>query len=647
MALLSVSNLGKEFSDRTLFQGVSFEVGERDKIGLVGDNGSGKTTLFRLLTGEYTPDAGGVVRSKETRLGYMEQHVCSDSRRTLWEEVESVFAPVMAMEREWERVNALLAGEKNGDAALIEQQSRLNEQIEAAGGLTYKSRVRATLLGLGFDEAAFSQPVSSLSGGQRSKAAMGRLLLSDTNLLLLDEPTNHLDIPSVEWLEEFLRGYGGAAVIISHDRYFLDKVTSRTLELAHGRLYASNGNYSFHKALREKEREVEEKHYKTATREIKRIEENIALLRQWNREKSIRTAESKQKMVDRMKEELVEPESDAPVIRFDFTARYVSGNEVINAENLAMGFPNRPLFRNVTFGVRRGQRVFLLGPNGCGKTTLLKILNGQYAPLEGSVRLGAKVTIGYYDQTQEGLNPRKTVIDEVWDAYPDRTQTEIRNALAAFLFRGDDVFKEVSQLSGGERARLLLLKLMLARDNLLLLDEPTNHLDIGSCEALEDALSGYDGTLFIVSHDRYFINRMADHVIRLTEDGCRVFPGNYDAYIEEMEKEAASVKPPDAASSVPPAAKVNDYKLRKEQESARRKLATRIRRNEEAIAQAEAAAASLHEQLSDDAVAADYGKVLELTEELGRTDALLEKLMEEWERLQNELEAMPAPDAGN
>lgn len=637
MALLSVSNLRKDFSERTLFRDVSFEVGERDKIGLVGDNGCGKTTLFRLLTGEYTPDAGGVVRAKDARVGYMEQHVCRDGGRTLWDEVESVFAPVMELEREWEAVNALLAGEKSGDAALIERQHSLTERIEAMGGLTYKSRVRATLLGLGFDEAAFSQPVDTLSGGQKSKAAMGRLLLSDANLLLLDEPTNHLDIPSVEWLEEFLRAYTGAAVIISHDRYFLDRVTGRTLELAHGRLYASNGNYSFHKALREKERETEEKHYKTASKEIKRIEENIALLRQWNREKSIRTAESKQKMVDRMKADLVEPESDAPVIRFDFTARFTSGNEVVNAENLAMGFPGRPLFHDVSFQVRRGQRIFLLGPNGCGKTTLLKVMNGQYAPLQGSVRLGAKVSIGYYDQTQEGLDPGKTVIDEVWDAYPDRTQTEIRNALAAFLFRGDEVFKSVSLLSGGERARLLLLKLMLARDNLLLLDEPTNHLDIASCEALEEALSGYDGTIFIVSHDRYFINRMADHVIRLTGDGCRVFPGNYDAYLAELQKEDAA-EPETPAAPVPP--KANEYRLRKEQESARRKLATRIRRNEEAITDAEAAVAALHEQLADEAVAADYGRVLGLTAELDRQNTELERLMEEWEQLQNEQMAM-------
>ena len=634
MALLSVNNLGKQFGERRLFRDVAFEIGERDKIGLVGDNGCGKTTLFRLLTGEMTPDEGGLVRSRETRVGYMEQHACSDRERTLWDEVESVFAPVIAMEREWEEVNALLAGARSGDSALIERQHLLTERIEAAGGLTYKSRVRATLLGLGFDEAAFSQTVGSLSGGQRSKAAMGRLLLSDANLLLLDEPTNHLDIPSVEWLEEFLRAYSGAAVIISHDRYFLDRVTGRTLELAHGRLYASNGNYSAHKALREKEREVAEKHYKNAARDIKRVEESIALLRQFNREKSIRAAESKQKMVERMKEELETPESDAPVIRFDFTARFVSGNEVINAENLAMGFPGRPLFRNVSFQVRRGQRVFLLGPNGCGKTTLLKLLNGQLAPQKGSVRLGAKVSIGYYDQTQEGLDPRKTAFDEVSDAYPERTGTELRCALAAFLFRGDDVFKPVSLLSGGEKARLLLLKLMLARDNLLLLDEPTNHLDIASCEALEEALSGYDGTIFIVSHDRYFINRMADRVIRLTETGCQVIPGNYDDYLAAC---ASDAEPEGAAPAAP--LKENDYKKRKELESARRRLRTRLSRCEEAVDAEEKAIAQLHEQLSDEKVAADYERVLTLSEELSEHQAELSRRMEEWERLQAEADA--------
>ena len=631
MMILSVHNLTKYFGERALFSGLSFDVGERDKIGLVGDYGCGKTTLFKLLTREFPADGGEAVRSKEARIGYMEQHACADPSRTLWDEVESVFAPVAAMERELESVRREL--EEGPSAALIDRQHTLQERFEAAGGLYYKSRVRSTLLGLGFPETAFGQPVATLSGGQRSKAAMGRLLLSESNLLLLDEPTNHLDIPSVEWLEEFLRGYPGAAVIISHDRYFLDRVTNRTLELAHGRLYATNGNYSAHKEKREKDREVEEKHYKTAAREIRRVEESIAQLKQFNREKSIRAAESKEKMLERMKAQVEVPEGEAPVIRFDFTPKAVSGNEVLTVENLAMGFGGPPLFEDVAFQVRRGERVFLLGPNGCGKTTLLKILCGRLRPQKGYVRLGAKVSIGYYDQIQSDLDASKEVMGEISDRYPQLSGTELRNALAAFLFRGDDVFKPVSLLSGGERARLLLLRLMLARDNLLLLDEPTNHLDIGSREALEEALAGYDGTIFIVSHDRYFINRLATRVLRLTNEGCQSFEGGYDQYLERFQ-EAERTK----TEQAPP--KENAYKKRKEQESARRRLQGRIRRTEEAVAAAEEAVASLHRQLEDEAVAADYTRVLELTAELEEQNRRLEEQMALWEELQLEAEAM-------
>ena len=630
MTLLAAHALGKHFGERVLFENVTFDVGERDKIGLVGDNGCGKTTLFRLITGEMRIDEGEIVRSKEARIGYLEQHACRQADRTLWDEVQSVFAPLMAVEEELETVNARLsAGET--DAALIERQHLLQEQFQAGGGLYYKSRVRATLLGLGFDEAAFTQPVGSLSGGQRSKAAMGRLLLSDTNLLLLDEPTNHLDIPSVEWLEEFLHGYTGAVVVISHDRYFLDKVTNRTFELAHGRLYTSNGGYTVHKAQREKDREVEEKHYKTAVREIRRMEESIARFRQFNREKSIRAAESKQKALDRFMETVEVPEEEADTIRFDFTAAQTSGNEVIVAGELAMGFGERELFHDVGFQVNRRERVFLLGPNGCGKTTLLKILKGELEPRRGFVRLGAKVTVGYYDQTQAGLDESKTAIDEIWDAYPHLTQTEIRNALAAFLFRGDEVFKPISLLSGGERARLLLLKLMLARDNLLLLDEPTNHLDIASCEALEEALSGYDGTMFIVSHDRYFINRMADKMVRLTPEGCETIPGNYDTYIEKC-----AVQEPARPEEKP--VKENAYRRRKEQEAAKRRLAGRIRRTEEEVTATEQSIAALHARLESEEVAADYALLMDVTSELEKQSAHLDELMTLWEQLQLELE---------
>lgn len=628
MVVLAAHRAGKHFGERVLFEDVSFDIQEREKVGLVGSNGCGKTTLFRMLIGEEPLDSGDIVTAKDTRIGYAEQHACAQSDRTLWDEVESVFAPVMAVEREWQEVTKQL--EVVSMPELIERQHLLQEQLEAMGGLYYRSRVKATLLGLGFNEAAFTQPVSTLSGGQRSKAAMGRLLLSDSNLLLLDEPTNHLDITSVEWLEDFLRSYPGAVIVISHDRYFLDKVTTRTLELTHGRMVSTNGNYTAHRESRKKEQEVAEKHYKTATRRIKHVESSIEKLKQFNREKSIRAAESKEKMLERLQAELEVPDSEEATIRFDFTAKTVSGNEVLDVQELTMGFDGRPLFRDVGFKLWKGQRVFLLGPNGCGKSTLLKIINRRLRPQHGLVRLGAKVTLGYYDQTQQELDTDKTAIEAMWDAYPTLTQTELRNAMAAFLFRGEDVFQPVSVLSGGERARLLLLKLMLARDNLLLLDEPTNHLDIASREALEEALSGYDGTLFIVSHDRYFINRMADKVIGLQPDGCIEVEGDYDAYL-------ARTREPEAEAAARPV-KENAYKQRKEQEANRRKLTTRIRKTEEAIEAAEQAIAAAQEELQRPDVQTDYQRITELSEAIEARENELNCLMDSWEELQREWE---------
>ncbi len=633
MARLSVHGLSKYFGERALFTDLAFEIGERDRIGLVGDNGCGKTTLLRVLMGEESADGGDVVRAADTRVGYMEQHTCREASRTLWDEVESVFADVMAMERELAEVNAALA-QGQPTAALLDRQLSLRERFEAAGGLYYKSRVRATLLGLGFPESAFDTPVGVLSGGQRSKAAMGRLLLANTNLLLLDEPTNHLDIPSVEWLEEYLVNYTGAVVVISHDRYFLDRVTNRTIELKGGRLYMTAGSYSAHKEKRARDREIEQKHYKTAMQEIHRIEENITLLKQWNREKSIRAAESREKRVERLREDLVAPEAESRTVSFRFETAMTSGNEVLTARGLAKSFGDNHLFSDADMTLMRGERAFLLGANGCGKTTFLRLLRGEMPADAGFVRAGAKVSIGYYDQVQQGLDGRKTAIAELWDAYPHKTETEIRSALAAFLFRGDDVYKPIGVMSGGERARLLLLKLMLAGDNLLLLDEPTNHLDIASREALEEALEGYDGTILAVSHDRYFINRMATRVLELRTDGIRDGGNNYDAVAAAR----AAAQQPTVAETPKP--RENDYKERKERESTIRRLRTAIRRAEEQVAVLEEELDALNARLADPSVAADYALLAEITADIDARSAQLDEAMTAWEDAQQRLEDM-------
>ncbi len=628
MTVLSVHNLTKSFGDRVLFDRVSFDVAEHDRIGFIGSNGTGKTTLFRLLIGNETPDSGDILPARGMRIGYLEQHTLSEDI-TVWEALESVFEPLRRMEAELADINAALAD--SGNPTLIEKQAHLQEEFEAAGGLYFRSRVASALAGLGFSATDYERSVTTLSGGQRSKLAMGRLLLSGSDLLLLDEPTNHLDISSVEWLETFLRGYTGAVIVISHDRYFLDRVTTRTMELTNNKLYITGGSYTAHKAQRAKDEEIAAHHYKTTQRAIQKLEENIALLKQWNREKSVRAAESREKRLERLKDTQVQLDHAERALRFGFSADTPSGNEVLTVTELAKGF-DRPLFRNVSFELRRGERVFLLGPNGCGKTTLLRLVTGELTPDDGGIRLGSRVSLGYYDQIQANLDPHSTAIDQLWDAYPTLTQTELRSALATFLFYGDEVFKPVSQLSGGERARLLLLKLMLAHDNVLLLDEPTNHLDIASREALEAAMEQYDGTLLVVSHDRYFINRMASRILQLCETGCVSYLGNYDDYSERQAVPAA-VKPETAA---PP--KVNEYKKRKEQESEKRKLATRIRRCEEAIAAAEQTIARLHAELDNPAVGADYDRVVEISTALERENAALEALMEEWENAQTAFE---------
>ena len=636
MAILTVNNIQQSFGEEVILQNVTFEMQKGERVGLVGVNGSGKTTLFKVLTGEYTPDTGSVVFGKDTVLGYMEQHVCRDFHKTAFEEVMTVFAPLLRMERELEDLNTLLSAHPGGEdlERLILRQTDLNDRFVDAGGLTCRSRARSALMGLGFSEDQLENRVGVLSGGQKAKLQLAKMLLGGANLLLLDEPTNHLDIQAVEWLEDFLKNYNGAYIVISHDRYFLDKVTQRTLEMEGKSVTSYKGNYSRYLELRAEHRLAMQRVYESTQKEITRIEGIIEQQRRWNQERNYVTIASKQKQIDRLEATLEKPEAEPESIRFQFKASRRGGNDVLTAQDLSLSFGGPPLFDHVNLEIKHQEKVFLIGPNGCGKTSLFKILLGQYTPDSGSVRLGSAIDVGYYEQSQLSLHDEKTVMDEIWDLHPQMTQTEVRSALAVFLFKGEDVFKPVGALSGGERARVLLLKLMLSKANFLLLDEPTNHLDIGSCEALEDALSGYDGTLFVVSHDRYLINKLADKVYVLGKDGAKLYLGNYDSYLEQREKEQQAVE------EERPEPKVNLYKLRKERESNLRRRRTALSRLESQIEENDRKVKALEEQLADPDFAADYEAVTKASQEIAQLHQASEDLLMEWTQLSEELEQL-------
>ncbi len=639
MAILTVNNLSLSFGEESILENIGFEIQKAERVGLVGVNGSGKTSLFKTLTGEYTPDTGSVTFSKETVPGYMEQHVCRDFEKTAYEEVMTVFAGLLAMERELEELALRLSQNppQKETEALILRQAELNDRFVDGGGLTCRSRARSALTGLGFTPEQIENKVGVLSGGQKAKLQLAKMLLGGANLLLLDEPTNHLDINAVEWLEGFLLNYAGAYIVISHDRYFLDKVTSRTLEMQGKTVDSYKGNYSRYLELRAEKRLAMERVYENTKREITRIEGIIEQQRRWNQERNYVTIASKQKAIDRLEATLEKPEDDPESIRFQFHASRRSGDDVLTAGDLSLSFGGPPIFRNVNLEIKRGQKIFLIGPNGCGKTSLFKILLDQYQPDTGFVRIGAGVDLGYYEQSQLSLHDEKEVIDEIWDLHPRMTQTEVRNALAVFLFKGEDVFKPVGALSGGERARILLLKLMLSRANFLLLDEPTNHLDIGSCEALEEALSGYDGTLFVVSHDRYLINKLADKVYVLGENGAKLYHGNYDYYLEQRDAR-------EAIEEKKAAPKVNLYKQRKERDAELRRRRTALKRLEQEIEENDRALAGLEERLADPAVAADYEAVTEVSGEIGALRERAEELLLRWTELSEELERSEADE---
>ncbi len=635
MPALSVRNLTMTFIERNLFTDVSFDVEERDKVGFIGANGVGKTTLFKILNGEISPVSGTVTFSKNVRPGYMEQHACNNPRADVYHELLSVFDYLSDMETEISALAHQIDNKSGNLDELVERQTMLIEQFERAGGLTYKSRTRSALLGLGFSENDFTMPVGNLSGGQRSKLCLAKLLLSQSNMLLLDEPTNHLDIDAIAWLEGFLRDFKGAMIIISHDRYFLDNVTNKTIELEHNRAMVYTGSYSEFVKKKESVNESLKNKYEHDLKEIKRIEGIVEQQKRWGQAHNFITAASKQKEADRIKDQLVAPESELETMRMHFEPRCESGNDVLICKNLAKSFDDKQLFKNVDIHIRKGERVFIIGGNGCGKTTLFRILTGKTPMDSGEYDYGANVEIGYFDQMQQNLDLSKTALDEVWDTFPNMTQTEVRSALASFLFKGDEVFKPLSKMSGGERARVSLLKLMLKGSNFLLLDEPTNHLDASSREELEKTLLDYSGTMLIVSHDRYFINKIADRILLLTNNGVKEYLGNYDYYLERTTAEKQGVVLTESKKEKKEKPQ-NDYFLQKQKQSEERKRQTKLKKAEAEIERLDEEIAKTQELLSSEEVAADYEKLMELSKLLED----LQKQQEEQYKIWEELESM-------
>ncbi|WP_418547649.1 ABC-F family ATP-binding cassette domain-containing protein [Ruminococcus bromii] len=631
---LSVRNLTMTFIERNLFTDVSFDVEERDKVGFIGANGVGKTTLFKILNGEISPVSGTVTFSKNVRPGYMEQHACNNPRADVYHELLSVFDYLSDMETEISALAHQIDNKSGNLDELVERQTMLIEQFERAGGLTYKSRTRSALLGLGFSENDFTMPVGNLSGGQRSKLCLAKLLLSQSNMLLLDEPTNHLDIDAIAWLEGFLRDFKGAMIIISHDRYFLDNVTNKTIELEHNRAMVYTGSYSEFVKKKESVNESLKNKYEHDLKEIKRIEGIVEQQKRWGQAHNFITAASKQKEADRIKDQLVAPESELETMRMHFEPRCESGNDVLICKNLAKSFDDKQLFKNVDIHIRKGERVFIIGGNGCGKTTLFRILMGKTPMDSGEYDYGANVEIGYFDQMQQNLDLSKTALDEVWDTFPNMTQTEVRSALASFLFKGDEVFKPLSKMSGGERARVSLLKLMLKGSNFLLLDEPTNHLDASSREELEKTLLDYSGTMLIVSHDRYFINKIADRILLLTNNGVKEYLGNYDYYLERTTAEKQGVVLTESKKEKKEKPQ-NDYFLQKQKQSEERKRQTKLKKAEAEIERLDEEIAKAQELLSSEEVAADYEKLMELSKLLEDLQKQQEEQYEIWEELES------------
>lgn len=633
--ILACQNIEKSFDGVTILQDASFHIEEREKAALVGINGAGKSTLFRIIVGELSPDNGQVILAKGKTLGYLAQHQEMENELTIYDCLLQVKQHILDMEirmREMEAEMKHITGEAL--TKLMDSYSRLTHEFEMENGYAYKSELTGVLKGLGFQEEDFQKQVSTLSGGQKTRVALGRLLLSKPDIILLDEPTNHLDMDSIAWLETYLLNYPGAVFIVSHDRYFLDKVATKIVEIDNGKVSTFAGNYSAYSEKKALLRKAAYQAYLNQQQEIKHQEEVIAKLKSFNREKSIRRAESREKMLDKM-EVLEKPVEIDSSMKITLKPRITSGNDVLTVEGLGKSFPPLTLFEDLNFSVKRGERVAIIGNNGTGKTTILKILNEIVPPDTGCFHLGSKVHIGYYDQEHHVLHNEKTIFEEISDDFPKLTNTEIRNLLAAFLFTGDDVFKPIQALSGGEKGRVSLAKLMLSEANFLILDEPTNHLDITSKEILEEALSNYEGTVLYVSHDRYFINKTATRILDLTNQKLVNYIGNYDYYLEKKE-ELTQIYAPDiqeeAVETKTSAVKL-DWKQQKEEQARLRKKENDLKKTEAMIEELETRDSEIDEEMAKPEVATNVAECVRLSKEKAEIAQKLEELYEKWEAL--------------
>jgi len=616
MILISVQDLEKSFGTHEVLRGVSFSLQKGEKMGLVGVNGCGKSTLMRILTGELESDGGQVHKNKDLRIGYLAQVDDIALTDTVWGALLRVFEPVLAMERRLSELENEMAGETDPDRAvrLSMEHQRLLERFNEAEGYAYEGEMLGVLNGLGLPQEMHQRQVSTLSGGERTRLSLAKLLLQKPDVLLMDEPTNHLDLEAIEWLQEYLTAFKGSLLLISHDRYFLDHVCNTMGELLGGKMIKFTGNYTQYMQKRTADFETRMKAYQLQQKEIQREMAIIERYRSFNREKSIKAAESRQKRLDRI-ERLDKPVEEQHV-RFSFDARRRSGEDALEVERLSKRFDDQPVFENVSFKLRTGDRVALIGPNGVGKSTLFKILMNQLTPDTGAVRYGVNIDVGYYDQHQQSLNPGNTILDEVWNDFPTMEQSKVRGALGLFLFTGDEVFEQISKLSGGERGRVALTKLMLKKDNLLLLDEPTNHLDMDSREVLEDALRDFPGTILAISHDRYFINRFADRVMVMEQDGVREYLGNFDDYIEKRDRPRPPVQP--AGQEMTKTEQIKEKKRDRKYSAMLRELKAQVKKAEEAIELNEQRIAELEARLADPETYADQALMRSLTEEYAK-----------------------------